>query len=196
MADNVQHKIARNRPPRVQITYDVEIGNAIEKAEIPFVVGIMANLSGFDKENPDFKLKDKARPFVEIDRDNFADVMAKIAPALTVGREKVVFKSLDDFNPKALVESVAPLKDLQRKRIVLRDILTKIDSNDALHDELKRKVKDGRVAALGEEAARLLPGGSQSSGHSSDPPGPGPGPGPEPAPEPGPEPGPGGGGGA
>ena len=169
MADNVQHKIARNRPPRVQITYDVEIGNAIEKTEIPFVVGIMADLSGYgDTERPDgVALKDKARSFIEIDRDNFADVMNKIAPSLKVKGaldadgnaaedDNLVFRSMDDFLPNKLVERIGDIRALQARRSALRDVLTKLDSNDALYKELKTRAKVGTLAELGTAASTRL----------------------------------------
>jgi len=79
MSDSLQKWVGRNRPPRVQITYDVEIGDAVEKKELPLVVGLMADLSG-KPLNPPAKLKE--RRFVEIDRDNFNEIMAKIAPRL------------------------------------------------------------------------------------------------------------------
>ena len=82
MAESLQKWIGRNRPPRVQITYDVELGGAIEKRELPLVVGILSDLSGMP-ENPLPKLKD--RRFVEIDRDNFTDIMAKIGPRRAAG---------------------------------------------------------------------------------------------------------------
>jgi type VI secretion system ImpB/VipA family protein len=154
MADSIQHKIGRNRPPRVQITYDVEIGDAIEKTEIPFVVGIMADLSGLgDAPRPDkVQLKDKERPFVEIDRDNFTDVMAKVAPRLAIdgaldheGKKTkdgcLVFKSPDDFGPEALVERIEQLKAWQDERAALRDVLTKLDSNDAFYEQVREWVK-------------------------------------------------------
>ena len=77
MAESTQHKLDRIRPPRVQITYDVEVGDAIEMKELPFVVGVLADLAGKPAEEPP-KLKE--RKFVEIDRDNFNDVMESIAP--------------------------------------------------------------------------------------------------------------------
>src|SRR3954469_23201405 len=79
MADSLQKWVGRNRPPRVQITYDVEIGDAIEKKELPLVVGLLADLSG-QPATPLPKMKE--RRFVEIDRDNFNEVMGKIAPRL------------------------------------------------------------------------------------------------------------------
>src|SRR5271157_458055 len=78
--ETIQKKIGRVRPPRVHITYDVETGGAIEKKEIPFVAGVLADLSG----NPDKPLpKIQDRNFVEIDRDNFDKVLSKIGPRLT-----------------------------------------------------------------------------------------------------------------
>ena len=79
MADSLQKWVGRNRPPRVQITYDVEIGDAMEKRELPLVVGVMADLMGKPVSAPP-KLKD--RRFVEIDRDNFDEIMTKIGPRL------------------------------------------------------------------------------------------------------------------
>ena len=81
MAESTQHVLSRVRPPRVQITYDVEIGGAIEKKELPFIVGILADLSG-KPSAPLPKVKD--RKFVEIDRDNFNDVLASAKPRLAL----------------------------------------------------------------------------------------------------------------
>ncbi|NYT43203.1 type VI secretion system contractile sheath small subunit [Sphingomonas sp. R-74633] len=169
MADSTQHKIDRNRPPRVQITYDVETGGAIEKVEIPFVVGIMADLSGVGSADryDGVPLKDKARGFVEIDRDNFGEVMAKIAPGLTVqgalddqgqldADGVLTFKSLDDFNPASLVKRIKGLKDLYTQRSALRDILTKIDSNDELHAKLKIAVAQDSIKQIGSDATAQL----------------------------------------
>ena len=106
MSDSTQHWFERNRPPRVQITYDVETGNAIEKKELPLVVGVMADLSG-NKTLP----KMTERRFVDIDRDNFNDVMAKMTPGLNMkvdntlagdGSQMAVnlkFNSIEDFEP-------------------------------------------------------------------------------------------------
>ena len=169
MADNIQHKIGRNRPPRVQITYDVEIGDAIQKTELPFVVGIIADLSGLgDNPRPSgIGLKDKSRSFVEIDRDNFSDVMAKIAPSLVVDgaldedqqpdpNGHLTFRSLDDFSPDVLVNRVQPIWDLQKERSALRDILTKLDSNDKLYDDLMKRIQSKKLADLGKAASDQL----------------------------------------
>lgn len=107
MPESTQHKLDRIRPPRVQITYDVEIGGAIEKKELPLVIGVLADLSG----KPDAPLpKLKERGFVEIDRDNFNDVLASIAPRVAFAVENKLakdgsylntelrFRSMDDFS--------------------------------------------------------------------------------------------------
>src|SRR5262249_32679187 len=121
MPESLQHKLDRVRPPRVQITYDVEIGGAIQKKELPFVVGIMADLCG-KPENAPPPLKE--RKFVEIDRDNFNDVLASIVPRLALQVEnplskdgakqsvELKFRHIDDFGPLNIIDQVASLKKL------------------------------------------------------------------------------------
>ena len=146
--ESLQHKIDRVRAPRVQITYDVEIGDAIEMKEIPFVVGVLADLSGKPDE-PLPKLKD--RKFVEIDRDNFNNVLEAAKPRvafrvdnkLTGDDTKLAvelrFKSLDDFHPEKVAQQVDPLRKLVEARRRLSDLLGKLDGNDKL-DELLQEV--------------------------------------------------------
>jgi type VI secretion system protein ImpB len=140
MAESLQKWVSRNRPPRVQIEYDVELGGAIEKKELPLVVGILSDLSGMP-ETPLPKIKD--RRFVEIDRDNFTDVMSKISPRLELsvpnaitgeGNMKVLlnFNSVDDFCPEPIVKQVPALARLLEARQQLRDLLAKLDGNDEL----------------------------------------------------------------
>ena len=141
MAESTQHKLDRIRPPRVQITYDVEIGGAIQKKELPFVVGIMADLAGKPAE-PLPRFKD--RRFVEIDRDNFNDILASIEPRLALRVDnKLVddgsklnvelhFKHMDDFSPINIIDQVEPLRKLFEARKRLRDLLAKLDGNDDL----------------------------------------------------------------
>lgn len=140
MSDSLQKWVGRNRPPRVQITYDVEIGDAVEKKELPLVVGLMADLSG-KPLNPPAKLKE--RRFVEIDRDNFNEIMTKIAPRLDMsvpdtlkgeGNLKVElnFTEFDHFHPEAIVSQVPRLARLLEARQQLRDLLAKLDGNDEL----------------------------------------------------------------
>src|SRR5215469_13434158 len=110
MSNSLQKWVGRNRPPRVQITYDVEIGDAIEKRELPMVVGLLADLSG-QPATPLPKLKE--RRLVEIDRDNFDDVMRRIAPRLDLSvpdkskpegesnlRIELKFEKFADFHPE------------------------------------------------------------------------------------------------
>ena len=146
---SLQHKLDRVRAPRVHLTYDVEVGDAIEKKEIPSVVGVLADLSG----KPDQPLpKLKERKFVEIDRDNFDKVLEGMKPRLAIkvdnqltgsGDTKLAaelkFKSLDDFRPENVAQQIAPLKKLLEARQNLSELLTKLDGNDRL-DELLQEV--------------------------------------------------------
>jgi len=151
MPESTQHKLDRVRPPRVQITYDVEIGGAIEKKELPLVIGILADLSG----KPEAALpKLKERGFVEIDRDNFDDVMASIGPRLAFSVENKLandgsyvnaelrFRSMEDFSPPNLVAQVPALKKLLDARNRLSDLLAKLDGNDELDGALQQIVND------------------------------------------------------
>lgn len=163
MAESTQHKLSRVRPPRVQITYDVEIGNAIEMKELPFVLGILADLSGMP-EKPLPKLKE--RKFVEIDRDNFNDILASINPRLVLRvKNKVLgddsetnielhFSSLDDFNPLNIVKNIPMLAKLYDIRSHLKDMLTKLDGNDELEALLKTLMTD---SAKRDEVKAALP---------------------------------------
>jgi type VI secretion system protein ImpB len=147
--ESIQHKLDRVRPPRVQITYDVEIGGAIENKELPFVAGVLADLSGKPTE-PLPKVKD--RKFVEIDRDNFNQVLEGMKPRLAFrvdnklgGKEdsqiavELKFKSMDDFHPEQVAQQVEPLRKLIDARRKLAELRTKLDGNDKL-DELLQDV--------------------------------------------------------
>jgi len=148
MAESTQHKLDRVRPPRVQITYDVETGDAIVKKELPYVVGVMADLSG---KPADALPQVKARKFVEIDRDNFNDVLAAAKPRiafqvdnkLTADDSKfnveLKFNNLEEFEPVAIVNQVEPLRKLLEARQRLTDLLAKLDGNDDL-DRLLQEV--------------------------------------------------------
>jgi len=141
MPESTQHKLDRIRPPRVQITYDVEIGGAIQKKELPLVVGVLADLAG-KPDQPLPKLKD--RKFAEIDRDNFNTLLASIAPRLALsvpnrlssngGRMNIELKfhHMDDFTPLNIVKQVEALRKLLEARGRLNDLLAKLDGNDAL----------------------------------------------------------------
>jgi type VI secretion system protein ImpB len=145
MAESLQHKLDRVRRPRVQITYDVETNGAMQKIELPFVVGVLADLSGKPKE-PLKSLKD--RKVVQIDRDNFNDVLAKATPrvALKVDNKltdentklavELNFKHMDDFEPTKVAQQVGPLRELLEMRQRLSQLLSKMEGNDKLEELL------------------------------------------------------------
>jgi type VI secretion system protein ImpB len=149
MPESTQHKLDRIRSPRVQITYDVEIGGAIQKKELPLVVGVMADLSG----KPDKPLpKLKERKFVSIDRDNFNDVMASSTPRIAVQvpnklskaggflNAELRFNSMEDFEPLSVVKQIPAMKKLLEARGRLNDLLGKLDGNDDLDAKLQEIV--------------------------------------------------------
>jgi type VI secretion system protein ImpB len=142
MSSSLQHKLDRVRRPRVQITYDVETNGAMQKTELPFVVGVMADLSAQTKET--LKVM-KERKFVNIDRDNFNDVMKRSAPRLAMkvdnkltgeGDSKLAvelnFNNIDDFEPARVAEQVPALKELLDMRLRLTQLLSKMEGNDKL----------------------------------------------------------------
>lgn len=144
--ESLQHKIDRVRPPRVQITYDVEVGGAIELKELPFVVGVMGDFVGKSEEPlPAFK----NRKFVEVDPDNFDQVMAGMSPRLAFTTEnklqddgskmgiELKFKSIEDFEPDQIVQQVEPLRKLVEARAKLSDLRSKMDGNEKLESMLE-----------------------------------------------------------
>jgi type VI secretion system protein ImpB len=145
VAESLQHKLTRVRRPRVHITYDVETNGAMQKVELPFVVGVMADLSG-QPAKPLPGLKE--RKFTNIDRDNFNDVLAKAAPRVALGVENKLsdaggkmnvelnFKSMDDFDPDKVAQQVGPLKELLEMRHNLTQLLSKMEGNDKLEEML------------------------------------------------------------
>ena len=145
MAESLQHKLDRVRRPRVQITYDVETGGAMEKTELPFVVGVMADLSAQPKE----ALRPvKERKFTPIDRDNFNEVLEKATPRLAMKVQnrltgddtrlavELNFKNMDDFEPTRGAEQVGPLKELLTMRQRLQELMSKMEGNDKLEQLL------------------------------------------------------------
>ncbi len=145
--DSVQKRLEKVRPPRVQLTYDVEIGDAIEQKEIPFVAGVLADFTGqTDPNKPMPKLKD--RKFVGVDLDNFDEVMKGMAPTASYrvknelsdsGGEFAVnlaFDKLEDFRPEAVVQQVEPLRKLLEARTKLADLRNKMAGNEKLEDIL------------------------------------------------------------
>jgi type VI secretion system protein ImpB len=153
MAESVQKKLGRFRAPRVHISYDVEVGDAIEMKELPFVMGVLADLTGHPKGERD-RLKD--RKFTEITPDNFDDVLEKMQPHLQFKVDNKLsddedagqigvdldFKSLDDFSPERVAEQVGPLKKLLELRQQLADLRGSLQGNDKLEEILQSALTD------------------------------------------------------
>ncbi|MET3133005.1 type VI secretion system protein ImpB [Oxalobacteraceae bacterium GrIS 1.11] len=159
--ESVQKKLQKVRPPRIQMTYDVEIGDAIENKELPFVMGVVGDFGG-NSEVEQKKLKD--RSFVGIDRDNFDEVMKGIEPraAYRVANElsgeggqfavDLKFKSMADFRPESVVEQVEPLRKLLEARTKLADLRNKLAGNDKLEDILNDVLNSTeKLAELGQQ---------------------------------------------
>jgi type VI secretion system protein ImpB len=164
--DSVQKKLQKVRPPRVQLTYDVEIGDAIEQKEIPFVTGVLADFSGqTDPDKPLPRLKD--RKFVNVDLDNFDEVMKGIAPKATYrvknelskdGGEfgvNLAFDKIEDFRPESVVQQVEPLRKLLEARTKLADLRNKLAGNEKLEDLLGEVLSNTeKLKALGAETGK------------------------------------------
>jgi len=144
---SVQDKLSRVRKPRVHIIYDVETEGAVVQKELPFVVGVMGDFSG-DPSQPLKPLND--RKFIQIDRDNLDEVMAKMTPGLRMKVDntladdgsqmsvELAFKSMADFEPAAVVQQVEPLRKLLDVRNQLRDLLSKADRSEDLENLLEQ----------------------------------------------------------
>jgi type VI secretion system protein ImpB len=177
--ESTQHKLSRVRAPRVHITYDVEVGNAIEHKELPFVVGVLGDFSG----KPDEALpKVRERKFIEIDRDNFDKVLAGMKPRLAFSvKNKLTpgggnmnvelrFNSLEDFEPDKVVQKVEPMKELVETRQRLSDLLSKMDGNDKLEGLLSDIInntggaRDQLSEALKRDPAAGNGGGEKEGG--------------------------------
>ncbi len=151
MANSVHDKLKRVRKPRVHITYDVETEGAQEVKELPFVVGVMGDFSG---DSAIAKKSLKERKFVDLKKDKFDQVMARIEPAVKLkventleknGKEFAVelkFRSMDDFDPDKIVEQVEPLRKLMETRNQLRDLMAKADGSEQLESLLEKILRD------------------------------------------------------
>jgi type VI secretion system protein ImpB len=165
--ESTQHKLDRVRSPRVHITYDVQIGDAIEMKELPFVMGVLADLSGKPDE-PLPRLRD--RKFVEIDRDNFNEVMKGTKPRLAFQVDNTLtdddtklgvelrFQDIDDFSPERVAEQVEPLRKLIEVRQQLKGLLAKTDGNDRLAERLQEIISNTeKLQQIGQEAGLESP---------------------------------------
>ena len=161
MAESVQEKLKRVRAPRVHITYDVETEGAQVRKELPFVVGVIGDFSGKPYE-PLKPLRD--RKFIQIDRDNFNDVMQRMTPGAEfkventlAGDESLLpvslqFKSMEDFEPGSIVNQVEPLRKLLAVRNKLRDLMSKVDRSEELESLLEEVLQNtDKLAALAGE---------------------------------------------
>jgi type VI secretion system protein ImpB len=171
MAGGTQKKLERVRPPRVNISYEVETGGAIETKELPFLMGVLADLSGNPAEALP-KLKD--RKFVEVNPDNFDAVLKSMKPRVqfTVANKlqpesggkigvDITFESLDDFNPEAVAKQVAPLQELLKLRQKLADLRGSLQGNDKLEEILQNTLNDsGAMKKLESEVG--LQGGTDA----------------------------------
>jgi type VI secretion system protein ImpB len=143
--ESVQKRLQKVRAPRVQMTYDVEVGDSLENKELPFVVGVIGDFGG-DPSAPKKALKD--RNFVNVDADNFDEVLGGVAPVASFrvknhlseeGGEfgvQLQFREMDDFRPESVVRQVAPLNGLLEARTKLADLRNKLAGNDKLEDIL------------------------------------------------------------
>ena len=165
--EGTQKKLERVRPPRVNISYDVETGGAIEKKELPFVMGVLADLSGQPAEALP-KLKE--RKFVEVTPDNFDAVLKSMKPRVQFAVENklapesntkiavdLTFESLDDFSPEAVAKRVGPLKDLLELRTTLADLRGSIQGNEKLDEILQQTLNDSE--AMRKLESEVTPGG-------------------------------------
>ncbi|MGV7210266.1 type VI secretion system contractile sheath small subunit [Oxalobacteraceae bacterium A2-2] len=158
-SDSVQKRLTKVRAPRVQMTYDVEIGDALENKELPFVVGVVGDFGGHPGA---VQKRLKERKFVNIDSDNFDEVLAGVAPVARFQAPNKLdaeggsfavelnFKAMADFRPEALVRQVEPLARLLEARTKLADLRNKLAGNDKLEDILTEVLNNtDKLASLG-----------------------------------------------
>jgi type VI secretion system protein ImpB len=164
--ESLQKKVGRVRPPRVHITYDVQVGDAIEKRDLPFVVGVLADLSGM----PEKPLPPIAkRKFVAIDRDNVNDVMQKIGPRLafkvpnrlseddTKLNVELRFDNMDDFQPAKIAQQVTPLRKLLELRNSLANLRSSLIGNEKLENLLQEVVQNQELLRQAGSEAGIRP---------------------------------------
>jgi len=176
--ESLQQKISRIRPPRVHITYDVEVGGATETKELPFVVGVLGEFSGNPAE-PLPRVRD--RKFVQVDRDNFDNVMTGMKPRLVMrvpnklspedGTMSVElnFSETEDFHPDRLVQQIEPLRRLVELRQSLNDLLAKMDGNDRLGDLLEEILQNADTQKLlGAELGLEASDAAESAGEKKE----------------------------
>ncbi|MBK1687551.1 type VI secretion system contractile sheath small subunit [Rubrivivax gelatinosus] len=167
--DSIQSRLETVRPPRVRLTYDVQVGDAIEHKELPFVVGVLGDFSGADGGTAAERPRLKDRRFVPVDVDNFDEVLRGIAPSLRLrvadrlsaqvggpGGELGVelrFERLEDFRPESVVRQVEPLRRLLEARTRLADLRNKMAGNERLEELLVHALREpATLVAIGHDA--------------------------------------------
>src|SRR4051812_36175995 len=170
--ESLQKKVGRVRPPRVHITYDVQIGDAIQKRDLPFVVGVLADLSGI----PEKPLPPIAkRKFVAIDRDNVNDVMKKIGPRLafkvpnrlneddTKLNVELKFECMEDFQPPKIAEQITPLRKLMDLRNSLANLRSSLIGNEKLENLLQEVIHNQELLRQAGSEAGVSPAGNKEN---------------------------------
>ena len=171
MPDSTQKKLERVRPPRIQISYEVETGGAIEMKELPFLMGVLGDFTGQPTE-PLPKLKE--RKFVEVNPDNFDEVLASMKPHLAFSVENKLsedadapklkvdlnFRSLDDFSPDAVAKQVPALNKLLELRGELANLRANLQTNDKLDEVLQATLGDADKMAKLRTELGITEGGS------------------------------------
>jgi type VI secretion system protein ImpB len=151
--ESVQKKLTRVRPPRVQISYDVQIGDAIERKELPFVLGVLGDFAG-QPTGEVTRLKD--RRFVDVTPDNFDEVLANMKPHLAYSVENKLsddpnagqlkvdlnFRALEDFEPEQVARQIRPLRELLDLRGKLNDLRGTLQTNEKLDQVLMEAVSN------------------------------------------------------
>ena len=162
MSESSQKFIARNRPPRVQIEYDVELYGAEKTVQLPFVMGVMSDLSG----KPSEPLPPVAeREFLPVDVDNFNDRLKAMKPRVSFGAKNtltgegnlmidITFESMDDFSPDRVAEKVEPLRKLLEARTQLANLLTYMDGKTGAEELIGQIIKDADVLKTLSETAK------------------------------------------
>ena len=168
---STQHKLDRVRPPRVHVTYDVEVGDAIEMKELPFVMGVLGDFTG-QPEAPLPKLRE--RKFVEVTPDNFDNVLEGMKPHLAFSVENKLsedpnagqlkvdlhFKGMQDFEPEQVARQIKPLKEMLDLRTKLSDLRGSLQGNDKLEEVLRDAVTDSEKLAKLRAELGIEEGGS------------------------------------
>ncbi len=178
-SESTQQTVGRVRPPRVQITYEVEKNGAIEHKELPFVVGVLGNFSG-KPEQPLPKLKHEKRKFIEINRDTFDEVMAGMRPRAAYRVDNllekngtqipidITFNSIEDFKPDNVAKQVPPLKELLDLREHLAEMKNTLGNNAKLEELLLEVLQSTeKLHSLGSEVGNRDTGSTNSGGETT-----------------------------